>query len=175
MQGRESWWDRENKEEEETGRERVVVREIASKASAWPAHVQSSPDMWRGRMVVFTSESTNGGAAAARARGGHSSSTVFQDSLSSSGTSPTPLWGMHPPWPLWVRGRPCSSPQWRGGGIPHRGANGRDQANPTLATTQGQIDGFFIHLLFKCYLLEVASVGDWHKICPWVASRVTSG
>ena len=29
-----------------------------------------------------------------------------------------------------------------------------------LETTQGQIDGFFSHLTFKCYLLEVASVGD---------------
>ena len=42
----------------------------------------------------------------------------------------------------------------------------------TLETTQGQIDGFFSQLLFKCYLPEVASVGDSLKICPWVASRV---
>ena len=31
---------------------------------------------------------------------------------------------------------------------------------PTLETTQGQIDGFFSQLPFKCYLPEVASVGD---------------
>ena len=30
----------------------------------------------------------------------------------------------------------------------------------TLETTQGQIDGFFSQLLFKCYPPEVASVGD---------------
>jgi hypothetical protein len=28
---------------------------------------------------------------------------------------------------------------------------------------------------FKCYLPEVASVGYWLKICPWVASRVALG
>ena len=27
-------------------------------------------------------------------------------------------------------------------------------------TTQGQMDGFFSQLSFKCYLTEVASVGD---------------
>jgi hypothetical protein len=42
----------------------------------------------------------------------------------------------------------------------------------TLETTQGQIDGFFSRLQFKFYLAEVASVGNWLKICPWVASRV---
>ena len=42
----------------------------------------------------------------------------------------------------------------------------------TLKTSQGQIDGFFSQLPFKCYLPEVASVGDALKICPWVASRV---
>ena len=31
---------------------------------------------------------------------------------------------------------------------------------PTFETTQGQIDGIFSQLLFKCYLPEVASVGD---------------
>ena len=45
----------------------------------------------------------------------------------------------------------------------------------TLETTQGQIDGFFSQLPFRCYLPEVASVGDRHKICPWVASRVVCG
>jgi len=30
----------------------------------------------------------------------------------------------------------------------------------TLETTQGQKDGFFSPLLFKCYLPEVASVGN---------------
>ena len=30
----------------------------------------------------------------------------------------------------------------------------------TLKTTQGQIDGFFSQLPYKCYLPEVASVGD---------------
>ena len=30
----------------------------------------------------------------------------------------------------------------------------------TLEATQGQIDGFFSQLPFKCYLPEVASVGD---------------
>ena len=30
----------------------------------------------------------------------------------------------------------------------------------TLETTRGQIDGFFGQLPFKCYLPEVASVGD---------------
>jgi len=44
----------------------------------------------------------------------------------------------------------------------------------TLETTQGQIDGFFSQLPFKCYLPEVASVGDWLEICPKVASRVVA-
>ena len=30
----------------------------------------------------------------------------------------------------------------------------------SLETTQGQTDGFFSHLPFRCYLPEVASVGD---------------
>ena len=30
----------------------------------------------------------------------------------------------------------------------------------TLETTQGQIDGFFSQPPFKCYLPEVASMGD---------------
>ena len=33
------------------------------------------------------------------------------------------------------------------------------------------IDGFCGELPFKCFLPEVASVGDWLKICPWVAYR----
>jgi len=35
-----------------------------------------------------------------------------------------------------------------------------------------QIDGFFIQLPYKCHQNRVASVGDWLKICPWVAYRV---
>ena len=31
---------------------------------------------------------------------------------------------------------------------------------PTMKTTQGQMDVFFSQLPFKCYLPEVASVGD---------------
>ena len=38
--------------------------------------------------------------------------------------------------------------------------------------TQGQMDSFFSQLLYKCYLEEITSVGDWLKICPWVTSRV---
>ena len=34
------------------------------------------------------------------------------------------------------------------------------KVSSTLETTQGQIDGFFNQLPFKCYLPEVASVGD---------------
>ena len=41
-----------------------------------------------------------------------------------------------------------------------------------LKTTQGQFDGFFSQLSYKCHLPEVASVEDWLKICPRVASRV---
>jgi hypothetical protein len=44
----------------------------------------------------------------------------------------------------------------------------------TLETTQGPKDGLFSLLPFKCHLPEVASVGDWLNICPWVASRVES-
>ena len=44
-----------------------------------------------------------------------------------------------------------------------------------LEATQGQIDGFFSQLPFKCYPLEVASVGDSLKICPWVAFSVDKG
>ena len=42
----------------------------------------------------------------------------------------------------------------------------------TLETTEGQIDGFCSKLSFKCCLTELASVGDWLNICPWVAFRV---
>ena len=38
--------------------------------------------------------------------------------------------------------------------------------------TQGQMDGIISQLPFKGCLPEVASVGDWPQICPWVASRV---
>jgi len=52
--------------------------------------------------------------------------------------------------------------------------NVRDPDKVTaLMTTQGQIDGFFSQLSFGCYLPEVASVGDWLNICPWVASRAS--
>ena len=44
-----------------------------------------------------------------------------------------------------------------------------------LEASQGQIDGFFSQLPFKYNLPEVASVGDFLKICPWVASRVGGG
>ena len=59
---------------------------------------------------------------------------------------------------FWSLGCGC----WRSGFAPHT----------TLETTQGQIDGFFGQPLFKCYLPEVVSVGDWLNICHWVASRV---
>ena len=35
---------------------------------------------------------------------------------------------------------------------------------PTLETTQGQIHGYLSQLPFKCYLPEVASVGDLLKV-----------
>ena len=38
------------------------------------------------------------------------------------------------------------------------GAKGEEVS--TLETTQGQIDGFFSQLPYKCHLKEVASVGD---------------
>ena len=60
--------------------------------------------------------------------------------------------------------------------MPHApGATRQDETSwnvTALETTQGQIDGFRSQLPFKCYLPEVASVGDLLKICPWVASRV---
>jgi len=37
------------------------------------------------------------------------------------------------------------------------------------------MDGFLSQLPYKCYLEEVASVGDWLQICPWVASSVGAG
>jgi hypothetical protein len=45
---------------------------------------------------------------------------------------------------------------------------------PTLETTQEQTDGYVSQLPFKCYLSEVASVGDLLKLYPWVASRVAA-
>ena len=36
----------------------------------------------------------------------------------------------------------------------------RSTCYATLERTQGQIDGFFSQLPFKCYLSEVASAGD---------------
>ena len=41
-----------------------------------------------------------------------------------------------------------------------------------LEATQGQNNRFFSQLSYKCYLEEVASVGDWLQICPWVIGRV---
>ena len=41
---------------------------------------------------------------------------------------------------------------------------------PTLEPTQGPKDGFFGQPPFKCYLPEVASVGDWLKI--WLHSNL---
>ena len=42
----------------------------------------------------------------------------------------------------------------------------------TLEATQGQIDGSFSQLPYKCHLEEVASVGDGLEICPQFDSRV---
>jgi len=41
-----------------------------------------------------------------------------------------------------------------------------------LEASQGQHDSFFRQLSYKCYLEEEVSVGNWLKICPWVASKV---
>jgi len=41
-----------------------------------------------------------------------------------------------------------------------------------LEATQGQMDGFFSQLPYKCHQNRVASVGCWLTICPWVTSRV---
>ena len=46
--------------------------------------------------------------------------------------------------------------------------------NPALEEIQGQMDSILSHLPYKCYLEEVASMGDWLKIPPWVASRLGS-
>jgi hypothetical protein len=42
----------------------------------------------------------------------------------------------------------------------------------TLEASQGYIDGFSNQLPFKFHHNRVASVGDYLRICPWVASRV---
>jgi len=42
---------------------------------------------------------------------------------------------------------------------------------PALEATQGQMDGFLSQLPYKCHLEEVASVGDYFKICPQLDSR----
>jgi len=44
-------------------------------------------------------------------------------------------------------------------------------APTTLEATQGQFDGFFCQLPYKCHHNRLASVGDGLKIFPWVASR----
>ena len=41
-----------------------------------------------------------------------------------------------------------------------------------LEATQGQMDGFFRQLPFRCHLEEVASAGDRLEICPQLDSRV---
>ena len=41
-----------------------------------------------------------------------------------------------------------------------------------LEATQGQMDGLFSQLPYKCHLKEVASVGGWLEICPQLNSRV---
>ena len=46
------------------------------------------------------------------------------------------------------------------------------QQHRTALETEGQTDGCFSKLPFNCHLPDVASVGDWLKNCPWVASRV---
>ena len=48
-------------------------------------------------------------------------------------------------------------------------------SHSTLEATQGQIDGFLSQLPFRYCLSEVASVGDWLKICSWAESRVVQG
>ena len=48
---------------------------------------------------------------------------------------------------------------------------GQDSPDATLEATQGQIDGFFSHLPFKCHQNRVASVADCLEICPRVTSR----
>ena len=49
---------------------------------------------------------------------------------------------------------------------------GRGWFGMAQETTQGQMDGFFSQLLYKFYLEEVATVGDWRMICPPHNSRV---
>ena len=44
-----------------------------------------------------------------------------------------------------------------------------------LEATQGQHGSFLSQLPYKCSLEEEATVGDWLKICPWVASCVGEG
>ena len=58
----------------------------------------------------------------------------------------------------WVASRVATRPHF----TPQQaGALGPDaSALTTPETTQGQMHGFFSQLAFKCYLPEVASVGD---------------
>ena len=68
--------------------------------------------------------------------------------------------------------RPCSFRSSKHGSLPFsRTTHNNKSVQITLGIIQGQIDGFFSQLPFKCYLPEVASVGDSLQICPWVASR----
>ena len=50
-----------------------------------------------------------------------------------------------------------------------RGCSRSSRAS-VLEATQGQIDGFFSQLPYKCHLFEVASVGYRLKICPQLNS-----
>ena len=59
-----------------------------------------------------------------------------------------------------------------GSGSSVEGRGLRVNGEAALEATQGQIDGFFSHLPYKCHLEEVASVGDRLKICPQLDSRV---
>ena len=47
-----------------------------------------------------------------------------------------------------------------------------DMTVSAMEATQGQKDGSFSPLPYKCHLEEVASVGDYLKICPQFDSRV---
>ena len=48
----------------------------------------------------------------------------------------------------------------------------RPEVLTALEATQGRMDGFFRQLPYKCYLEDVASVGDRLEFCPELDSRV---
>ena len=62
-----------------------------------------------------------------------------------------------------------------GGTIPTIMSDECDKTNAgtALEARQGGNDGSLSQLPCKCYLEEVASLGDRLKICPWVTSRVS--